>query len=147
MREINRNALVPYTPEQMYALVADIERYPEFVPWLKSATVMERNGSEVVAQLELERAGLRERFTTRNVLLEAEKIEMNLIAGPFKRLTGAWTFSALADRGTRIGLAMTFELANPIMSMVLGKVFEQSCNQLVDAFVRRAQNVYGKPAA
>jgi ribosome-associated toxin RatA of RatAB toxin-antitoxin module len=146
MGQVNRTALVPYTVAQMYALVADVERYPEFVPWLKSVQVIERKDTELVAMLELERAGLHERFTTRNTHEEPTRIAMELVKGPFKKLNGAWTFTPLADRGAKIGLSLYFEFSNPILSLVLAKVFEQSCNQLVDAFTTRAEAVYGKSA-
>ena len=145
MRTIERSALVPYKPEQMYALVHDIERYPEFVPWVARATVLSRSATEVVGRLEMERAGLRETFTTRNHLEPPHRIDLTLVEGPFKLLEGRWSFEPIADRGTRIALLMRFEFANPLASMLLSRSFEKSCNQLVDAFVARARSNYGKP--
>lgn len=145
MRTIERSALVPYHPEQMYALVHDIERYPEFVPWVAGATVLSRSPSEVVGRLEMERAGMRETFTTRNRLEPPHHIVLELVEGPFKTLHGRWSFEPIAERGTRIGLVMRFEFANPLASMLLSRAFENSCNQLVDAFVARARSNYGKP--
>jgi len=148
MRELQRSALVPYTPAQMFALVDDIERYPEFLPWLTAASELERTSSERIGQLTLSRAGFSERFTTGNRVEPPGRLEMRLIDGPFKTLEGVWTFDAISDeqgqpRGTRIGLNMRFEFKNRITETVLGPIFESSCNTLVDAFTKRARAVYG----
>ena len=143
MRTIERSALVPYSAEQMFALVADIERYCEFVPWVKRSTVLSRSPTEVVGRLEMERAGLRESFTTRNLLQPPHRMELKLVQGPFKSLDGVWSFEPIADRGTRIALTMRFAFANPVASLLLSSAFEKSCNQLVDAFVARARSNYG----
>ncbi|HEY4365991.1 MAG TPA: type II toxin-antitoxin system RatA family toxin [Steroidobacteraceae bacterium] len=142
MRQVERNALVPFSPQQMFALVEDIERYPEFVPWVASAQLVERTANEVVGRLEMQRSGLRETFTTRNVLMPPHQMDLALVDGPFKTLEGRWRFDPIADRGTRIGLSIRFEFANPMLSLLLSKSFEKSCEQLVDAFVARARAVY-----
>ena len=143
MRQVERSALVPYTPAQMFALVQDIEGYPQFVPWVSAAEVISRTESEVIGQLEMERSGLREKFTTRNVLMPPNRMDLKLVDGPFKVLEGIWSFDAIGDKGTRIGLNIRFEFANPMLSLMLSKTFEKSCAQLVDAFVARARTVYG----
>jgi ribosome-associated toxin RatA of RatAB toxin-antitoxin module len=144
MREVKRSALVPYTAEQMFALVEDIERYPQFVPWVTSAQLLERTPSEVIGRLEMHRAGMREIITTRNVLTPPGEITLGLVAGPFKTLEGRWTFEPIGeDRGTRVALSMRFEFANSMLSLLLSRTFEKSCNELVDAFVARARAVYG----
>ncbi len=149
MRELTRNALVPFTPEQMFALVDDIARYAEFLPWLSAAEELERTDRERVGRLTLARGGLHESFTTRNTVTPPGRLEMRLIEGPFKVLEGIWTFDpVLSDqgvvRGTRIGLAMRFEFKSRITEMLLGHVFESSCDKLVDAFTQRARQVYGQ---
>src|SRR5262245_32384690 len=129
MRQVERSALVPYSPAQMFALVEDIERYPQFVPWVAAARLIERTPTEVIGQLEMERGGLREKFTTRNVLSPPGRMDLKLVDGPFKLLEGRWSFDAIADRGTRIGLSIRFEFANPVLSLMLSKSFEKSCAQ------------------
>lgn len=144
MKEVKRSALVPYTAEQMFALVEDIERYPQFLPWVSAAQVLERGPHEVVARLEMHRAGMREVVTTRNVLTAHREITLELVAGPFKTLAGRWTFEPIGeDRGARVALSIRFEFANPMLSLLLSRTFEKSCNELVDAFVARARAVYG----
>ena len=142
MREVKRSALVPYTPAQMFALVADIERYPEFVPWVARAQVTERTDTTVVGRLEMDRAGIRETFTTRNVLDAPHRMDLHLVEGPFKMLEGTWTFEPLGERGAKISLVMRFEFANPVTVLLLSRSFEKSCGELVDAFVGRARLVY-----
>ena len=144
MRTVERSALVPYSPEQMFALVQDIESYPQFVPWVARTTVLSRSATEVVGRIEMQRSGFRETFTTRNLLHPPQRMELQLVQGPFKSLQGEWSFEPIADRGTRIGLHMRFEFANPMAALLLSSTFEKSCNQLVDAFVARARTTYGQ---
>ena len=127
----------------MFALVADIERYPEFVPWVVGAKVLKRDENGVIGQLEMERAGLREKFTTRNVFEEPVRMSLALVEGPFRLLDGLWTFDALGDRGTKIRLHIRFEFSNPLTAMLLSRAFEKSCADMVDAFVLRARAIYG----
>jgi ribosome-associated toxin RatA of RatAB toxin-antitoxin module len=143
MREVKRSALVPYTAAQIFALVEDIERYPEFVPWVSRAEIISRSEREVVGQLEMHRGGVREKFTTRNALNPPREITLTLVSGPFKTLEGRWTFDPIGDRGTKVGLAIRFEFANAVMSLLLSRSFEKNCGELIDAFVARARAVYG----
>jgi ribosome-associated toxin RatA of RatAB toxin-antitoxin module len=146
MRDVQRSALVPYTPEQMFALVEDIERYPQFLPWVAAAQLLERTAQAVVGRLEMQRAGMREIVTTRNVLTPPREITLSLVAGPgpFRTLEGRWTFEPIGeDRGTRVSLSIRFDFANAMLNLLLSRSFEKSCNDLVDAFVARARAVYG----
>lgn len=143
MRQITRSALVTHTPEQMFALVVDVEQYPVFLPWCVGAKLHYRRDNELEATLEMEKAGKRERFTTRNLLFPPNRMDLTLVSGPFRVLEGTWTFDAIADRGTRIGLTMRFEFANALVGLIFSRAFEQSCNSLVDAFTHRARDVYG----
>jgi ribosome-associated toxin RatA of RatAB toxin-antitoxin module len=143
MREVLKSALVPYSPAQMFALVEDMERYPHFVPWVSHARVIERGNDYVIGQLTMHRAGVNEVFTTRNALKPPHEIDMRLVKGPFKTLSGLWKFEDLAGRGCKVGLRMCFEFSNPMLSLLLSRSFEKSCGELVDAFVAQARAVYG----
>jgi ribosome-associated toxin RatA of RatAB toxin-antitoxin module len=144
MREVKRSALVPYTAQQMFALVEDIERYPQFLPWVSAAQLLERSPSAVVGRLEMQRGGMRESVTTRNVLTAPKQITLSLVSGPFKTLDGRWTFEPIGeDRGTRVSLTIRFEFANAMLNLLLSRSFEKSCSELVDAFVARARSMYG----
>jgi ribosome-associated toxin RatA of RatAB toxin-antitoxin module len=151
MREIQRSALVPYTPAQMFALVDDFERYTEFLPWLSAASLIERTETERVGRLEMARAGLREHFTTRNLVTPPRRMEMCLLDGPFRVFEGVWTFDPIGaevtPRGSRIALELRFEFKNRMMDMLLAPKFASSCDTLVDAFVKRAKTVYGAGAS
>jgi ribosome-associated toxin RatA of RatAB toxin-antitoxin module len=147
MREVNRSALTPYSPAQMFALVEDIERYPEFLPWVSRAQLLERREGEILGALEMHRAGVTERFTTRNVLTPPREITLHLVSGPFRTLEGRWTFENIADRGARVSLSVRFEFANPVLALLLTRTFEKNCTDLLNAFVQRARKLYGQGQA
>jgi ribosome-associated toxin RatA of RatAB toxin-antitoxin module len=143
MRQVKRSALVPYSAMQMYELVADVERYPAFLPWCTGAEVLERHGELVTARLALRRAGASARFTTRNRLVAGDFLEMRLLEGPFRSLEGRWDFKAIGTAGSRVQLEIRFETMHSLAGLLLGPAFEGACNQLVDAFGQRARQVYG----
>jgi ribosome-associated toxin RatA of RatAB toxin-antitoxin module len=143
IREIKRTALVIFTPEQMFDLVVDVERYREFLPWVAGAEVHEKTVQDLRASLTMERAGIRQTFTTYNVMQRPESMSLQLVSGPFRLLDGLWTFTPIGTAGTRVVLVMKFEFANPVTSMLFGRAFEQSIGELIDAFVARARQVYG----
>lgn len=128
----------------MYALVDDVARYPEFLPWCRTAAELERTPTEVVASLQVHKGALHAQFTTRNRLEPSEAIYLELVDGPFRTLSGAWRFSPIADKGSRVSLQLRFAFANPLNAWLLEPVFEHTCNSLVDAFVVRAQATYGR---
>jgi len=142
MREVRRSALLPYSAGQMYALVADVLRYPEFLPWCTGAQVLAAEGEFVTVTLGLQRGIARGSFTTRNRLVPERSMEMRLVEGPFAMLDGRWDFAPIAEAGTRADLLVRFETRGLLGGVALGPAFEQICNQLVDAFARRARQVY-----
>lgn len=143
MTTINKSALVPYSPAQMFALVDDIEAYPAFLPWCKRAQVLSRTEDEVRATIELSKGGVEKAFTTCNRNQKNKMIEMRLVEGPFKRLEGFWRFDPLGDDGCKVSLDLEFEFASRMLGMVVGPVFSQVANSLVDSFQQRAVDVYG----
>ena len=143
MTKIERSALVPYSAEEMFKLVADIGRYPEFLPWCSAARILEARPEIVVAELGIAYAGMDKHFTTENLMRGPEHIEMRLREGPFRKLEGHWRFVPLGATESKVSLAMEFEFANFLASLALGPVFTNIANTLVDSFLRRAQAVYG----
>jgi ribosome-associated toxin RatA of RatAB toxin-antitoxin module len=143
IREIKRTALVTFTPEQMFDLVVDVERYCEFLPCVAGAEVHAKTERDLQASLIMERAGIRQSFTTRNVMQRPDWMSLELVNGPFKQLDGLWTFTAIGTAGSKIELEMKFEFANPVASMLFGRAFEQSVGELIDAFVARARKIHG----
>lgn len=145
MTLISRNALVPYSVEEMYVLVADIETYPQFLPWCRSTEVLFREDEEVKACIEIARGALNKSFTTINRLQKNKMIEMRLIQGPFKHLQGYWRFDALKDNSAcKISLDLDFEFESKIVAFAVGSVFNQIANSMVDAFCKQAVEVYGE---
>jgi ribosome-associated toxin RatA of RatAB toxin-antitoxin module len=142
IREIRRSALVTFSPEQMFDLVIDVERYPEFLPWVAGAHLHEKSERDLRASMEMQRGGVRERFSTLNEFERPGFMTMRLLEGPFRLLEGRWSFSPIGGIGTRVELEMRFEFANPVVGLLFGKAFEQSCNALIDAFIARAKQTY-----
>ena len=143
IREIRRNALVTFSPEQMFDLVIDVERYPQFLPWVSGAQLHEKSERELLASMEMQRSGVRERFSTRNTFERPSFMTLQMVQGPFRVLEGRWSFAPIGTAGTRVELEMRFEFANPVISMLFGRAFEQSCHTLIDAFIARARETYG----
>lgn len=127
----------------MYALVDDIDSYPKFLPWCSGARVLSRNEDEVRAIIELARGGMQKSFTTCNRVQKNKMIEIRLVEGPFRHLEGFWRFSPLSEHTCKVSLDMDFEFSNRLVGVLFGPVFNQITNTLVDAFCKRAREVYG----
>jgi ribosome-associated toxin RatA of RatAB toxin-antitoxin module len=145
MQLVERSALVTYTAAQMFALVNDVARYPEFLPWCVGARVEDVAAGERVASLKVARGVLRTEFTTRNTLTQDAQIQMKLLHGPFRDLTGEWRFEPIGTRGSRVYFRVEFEFKNHLTATAFNSVFEAMCGTIIDAFVLRAQAIY--PAA
>jgi ribosome-associated toxin RatA of RatAB toxin-antitoxin module len=143
MRDVRRSALLPYAPQQVYELVADVERYPEFLPWCTEARIIRGTEEEVTVTLGLSSGLARARFTTRNRLQPGRSVTMSLVEGPFDHLEGRWDFALVGGAGTRADLHVQFATHGVIGALALGPAFEGACNHLVDAFARRARQVIG----
>ena len=143
MRHVNRNSLVPYNAREMFMLVDDVAVYPEFLPWCKSAEVHKRTDDLVEATLELRKGAVSNKFTTQNKRDEFQSIGISLVGGPFRHLEGGWKFSELGEEGCKVSLKLDFEFENMLVDLMFGAFFEETCNSLVDAFTRRAVQVYG----
>lgn len=143
MTTIHKSALVPYSAEQMYKLVDDIPAYPEFLPWCSGSKEINRREDEVEASLDIAHSGVHKSFTTRNRLEINKTIEMQLVEGPFKHLNGVWRFEPLGDAGSKVVLDLEFDFSNKLLGMTFGRLFSKIASSLVDAFIQRAQKVYG----
>jgi len=128
----------------MFALVNDIGAYSEFLPWCRSSEVIEQRGDELRATIDIAHGSLHKSFTTRNRLQQDKMIEMRLEEGPFKHLEGFWRFDVLGERACKVSLDLDFEFSNRLIGMAMGPIFSQIANSLVDAFSKRAVDVYGK---
>lgn len=144
MQVVERSALVTFSPAQMYALVSDVPRYPEFLPWCTGVRVDDVSPTERIATMKIAHGVLQTEFTTRNTMTPDSRIDMRLTHGPFRDLTGAWRFDAIGTRGSRAHFKVEFEFKNRLTSAAFNTIFEALCGSIVDAFVARAHKVYGK---
>lgn len=141
---VRRSRSVNFSCEQMYNLVNDVERYSEFLPYCAESKVHHRNDDEVQASLLIGAAGMSKSFTTRNLLQLNKMIEIRLIDGPFSHLEGFWRFDEEINGGCHISFDLEFEFAGKLFSMLLGPVFDQVTDKMVDAFCDRAVSIYGE---
>lgn len=143
MAKVEKTALVPFSAAAMFDLVNDIPSYPQFLPWCRSASVLSDTDEERCGQLEIARAGIRQHFATCNRLHFPEKIELTLKDGPFKQLSGFWLFQPLNDSACKVTLHIDFEFSGKLIDAAFGAVFRQIADTMVDAFTKRAAEVYG----
>jgi len=142
MREVRRSALIAQSPQRMFALINDIESYPQFLPWCTGAQVLSRSEQEILASIAVRRGALQATFTTRNELTPDRHISMHLVSGPFRVLEGEWSLTPVGvpgDSGCRIDLLLRFAFANRLTGLVFEPLFEETAGSLVDAFVARAR--------
>ena len=143
MTTIHRHAITPYSTGQMYAIVEDIAAYPDFLPWCRSATILDKEQDVVTARLELAKGSVHKTFTTCNRSMPGKMIEVRLLEGPFHHLEGFWRFEALGENACKVSLDLDFEFKNRMVGMVVGPVFNPVANSLVDSFCKRADELYG----
>jgi ribosome-associated toxin RatA of RatAB toxin-antitoxin module len=146
MALVSKSALVHHSASAMYKLVCDFEAYPEFLPWCSDSRLISRSAEQICGELEVNRVGIRQRFSTCNRLVENERIDILLRDGPFRKLQGGWRFHALRSDACKVELELDFEFAGRLIDAAFGRVFNQIANTLVDAFCKRADEVYGKGA-
>jgi ribosome-associated toxin RatA of RatAB toxin-antitoxin module len=143
MKRITRSAIVEHSADQMFALVDDIGSYPRFLPWCKAAVVEERTPEGVRATLTVGMRGLNQAFTTQNINRAGESIELRLVKGPFRRFGGSWRFAPLSGEACRIEFSIEYEMAGAL-SRLLEPAFDHIADSMVDAFTRRAAELYGR---
>ena len=145
MSHIHRTALVHYSPAEMYQLVNDVANYSSFLPWCRSAVVINESETEMTASIEIAKGVLNRTFTTHNRLSRNQRIELELVDGPFKKLTGCWRFDKLkTDNACKVTLDLDFEFDSAMMSIAAKPIFTQIANTLVDSFCKHAVVVYGE---
>ena len=137
--------VLPYTPEQMFDLVAGIERYPEFLPWCVGARIKSREGNVVIADLIIGFKMFRERFTSKVVLGRPGRIDVAYTDGPFRYLTNHWLFEP-HPQGCRIDFFVDFEFKSRILQATIGALFNEAVRRMIVAFEGRARALYGEPA-
>jgi len=139
-----RSAIVEHSAEQMFALVDDIESYPRFLPWCRAAKVDERAAGWVQATLSVGMRGVKQTFSTRNELHPPEAMEMRLLKGPFRHFAATWRFKPLSAQACSVEFSLEYEMAGPL-ARLLEPLFDHIADTMVDAFTRRADDLYGQP--
>lgn len=150
MKSVHKSVLIWYSAPEMYALVTDVASYPDFLPWCSHARVLEQGEEGMTAEVGIAFKGVRQSFTTRNEHVPGREVRLHLVNGPFSRLEGRWTFSPVGTEGQRacrVELDLNYGFSNALLATVVGPVFDRIAGSLVDAFVKRAEQVYGAAAA
>jgi ribosome-associated toxin RatA of RatAB toxin-antitoxin module len=143
MKRITRSAISPHAAGELYALVEDVESYPRFLPWCLSTTVHERTAGTTRASLTVGLRGVRQSFTTQNENRPPEAIDMRLVEGPFKAFAAAWRFTPLGAQACRIDFSLEYEFSSRALGKLLEPLFDRIADSMVDAFVRRADEIHG----
>lgn len=135
--------ILPYSEQQMFDLVSDVARYPEFLPWCVGARVYNRRTERFDADVIIGFKMFREKFTSRVVLHEPDLVEVDYITGPMKRLYNHWRFTGLEQGGCLINFEVDFEFQNRVLEQMIGKMFTEATDRMIDAFESRAHELYG----
>jgi ribosome-associated toxin RatA of RatAB toxin-antitoxin module len=142
MKEIRRSAIVEHSAAQMYALVDDIASYPRFLPWCTAVEIRQVDGKKR-ATLTAAMRGIKQSFTTLNETRPAEAMDMHLVDGPFRHFEASWRFRPLGEHACQIEFALRYEFASRALGTLLGPLFNSIADTMVDAFTRRAAELYG----
>ena len=141
---IHKRTTVPYSADEMYALVNDIESYPEFLRWCKDARVINRTETHLQATVFIAAGKIKQSFTTENSMQPGRGINMQLVEGPFKYLTGSWSFTPVSEKESNITLDIDFEFKNKLLKLALNHTFNHIMDSMVNSFSQRAVEIYGK---
>jgi coenzyme Q-binding protein COQ10 len=147
MPGIRETRRLPYTVEQMFDLVADVGRYPEFLPWVVATRVRSDDGHEMVADMLVGFKALREKFTSRVIRDRPDRIEVMYIDGPMRDLDNVWHFRPLEDGGCEIDFCVDFSFRNKMFEMLAGQYFDRAFRKMVTAFENRAAELYGSSSS
>lgn len=145
MKNVHKSVLIWYSAAEMYALITDIPAYPRFLPWCDHAQVLETLPDGVRAEIGLSIAGLQQSFETRNTHEVDRRVELRLLRGPFSDLCGEWRFTPVGgdgERACRVELDLNYGFKHSALASAVGPVFDRIAGSLVDAFVKRAEQVY-----
>jgi len=143
MPTISRSALVMHSAEEMFKLINDVDLYSEFLPGCSDSKIISQDDTSMTASLLVSKGGIKKWFTTKNTLLTNSQVIIDLVDGPFKKLTGGWILTPLSDEACKIELALEYEFSSKIFDLAFGKIFNQLANNMVTSFTHRAKEVYG----
>ena len=144
MTEIHKKTVVPYSADEMYALVNNIEAYPDFLSWCTTAQILHTSDHKLTATIGLKAGKIKQTFTTENTMRPGRSIKMQLVKGPFKYLHGHWQFEPEGAQSSTISLDMDFEFKNKLLKLALSNTFNKIMESLVTSYIKHAQEVYGQ---
>ncbi len=148
MKTVHKSVLIWYSAAEMFALVTDVASYPQFLPWCDQAEVIDETDTGMTAKVGMAIAGIHQSFTTKNTHVKDRKVSLKLVDGPFSKLDGHWDFTPLGDgkeRACKVNFSLRYDFDNAALAALVGPVFDKIAGSLVDAFVKRAAQVYGEP--
>jgi ribosome-associated toxin RatA of RatAB toxin-antitoxin module len=143
MAEVKQSVLVPYSAARMFELVDTVERYPQFLPWCGGSELLYRRPDELSAVIHINFRGIKQKFTTINLREAPHSMHIRLVEGPFQSLDGGWRFTDLGSVGCKVEFELRWEFSNRMLALLAGPVFGHIANTMVEAFVSRAQKLYG----
>jgi len=143
MIEVRKSVIVPYSPDKMYNLVNDIQNYPKYLPWCSKAEIREQDESSVTGAIYIEYLKVKILFVTKNTHYLNERIDVQLVEGPFKQLAGHWKFIPLGDKGCKVEFFLHYKFTNHLLEKIIGPVFGFISKNIVDCFIKEAQKQYG----
>lgn len=144
MKTVKKSVLIWYSPAEMYRLVVDVASYPQFLPWCDKGRVVSLEENGMVAEIGISFGGVHQTFTTRNAHVPDQQVIIKLIKGPFSQLEGEWNFVSLGtdQRACRVELVLSYGFDSTLGRLV-SPVFDKIAGTMVDAFIKRASQVYG----
>jgi ribosome-associated toxin RatA of RatAB toxin-antitoxin module len=145
MHEVQESKIVPYTKKEMFELVADVDRYQEFLPWCKDSRVVRREYNTVVAEIGAKLGLASISFTTSNEFYHYERISIELLEGPFETVEGSWRFSSESERSCKIEFNLRLRFAHERLATLFDPLFQEATDTVIKAFKDRAQTIYGSP--
>ena len=143
MAKVQKSVLAGYSASQMFELVDSVERYPEFLPWCGGTELLQRDESLTVATIRIDYMQVKQSFTTENAKQAPHSMTLSLKAGPFRNLEGSWRFTELNQSACKIEFHLSYEFSSKLLESVVGPVFSKIADNFVDAFIRRAEKIYG----
>lgn len=146
MKTVHKSVLIWYSAQEMFNLVTAVDQYPQFLPWCDHASVLAQTESSMTAEIGIALGSVKQTFTTQNEHLPGQRVAMKLVKGPFSKLDGSWDFTPVGDtsqRACRTELRLNYGFDSPMLAALVGPVFDKIAASLVDAFVKRANQVYG----
>ncbi|UDG83044.1 type II toxin-antitoxin system RatA family toxin [Candidatus Vallotia lariciata] len=144
MAEVQKTVLIHYSPELMFDLVTDVTDYPNFLPWCSGVEIKHQDKTSMEAQINICFKGIRQHFTTYNKQERPEKIDIEFKEGPFRRFTGSWSFIRVQDNACKIEFSLQYIFSNIFLEQLIGPMFDHISNTLVESFIKRAEERYGK---